>query len=63
MPTLVLVPAHDQYTPPAVAARAVADWPAVTVETIEAADHFLVGRAAAAADRATAWLVDRTVAP
>ena len=37
--------------------RAVAGWPAVTVETIEAADHFLVGRAAVAADRATAWLV------
>ena len=35
----------------------------MTVETIEGADHFLVGHAAAVADRATAWLVDRTVAP
>lgn len=63
VPTLVLVPAHDQYSPPSVAAPLVAAWPAATIETIAATDHFLGGRAAVVADRAAEWLVARTVAP
>ena len=58
LPTLVLVPAFDQFSPPAAVEPIVADWPDTTVEVIAGADHFLLARAAAAADRATAWLVD-----
>ena len=57
VPTLVLVPAHDQFTPPATASTVAAGWPAATVETMAGADHFLVGHAAAVADRAAEWLV------
>ena len=56
VPTLVLVPALDQYSPPAVVEPLVADWPAVTVETVDGADHFLVGHAATVAARAAEWL-------
>jgi len=58
-PTLVLVPAFDQFSPPPATQPIVAGWPDATVEVIDGADHFLVGRAAAAADRATAWLVQQ----
>ncbi len=57
LPTLVLVPAFDNFGPPAVIAPIVAEWPDTTMEVIESADHFMVGRAAAAADHAAAWLV------
>ncbi|MET0577709.1 MAG: hypothetical protein ABW122_03565, partial [Ilumatobacteraceae bacterium] len=63
MPTLVLVPALDQYSPPAVIAPLVAGWPAVTVDTIAGADHFLVGHTVAVADRATQWLTAQALAP
>lgn len=59
MPTLVLVPAFDNFAPPAAVAPIVADWPDTTMEVIESADHFMIGRAAAAADRAAAWLAVR----
>jgi uncharacterized protein len=59
LPTLVLVPAFDNFAPPRTVAPVVADWPDTTMEVIEGADHFLVGRAAAAADRAVAWLAVR----
>lgn len=59
LPTLVLVPAFDQFSPPPAVASIVAGWPDTTVEVIDGADHFLIGRAAAAADRATEWLVAR----
>ena len=54
----MLVPAFDQFSPPAAVEPIVADWPDTTMEVIAGADHFLLGRAAAAADRATAWLTD-----
>ena len=54
----MLVPAFDQFSPPAVTEPLVRAWPDTTVETIDNADHFLLGRAAAVADRATTWLVD-----
>ena len=34
----------------------VATWPEATMEIIASADHFLAGRANAAADTAAAWL-------
>lgn len=58
-PTLVLTPAHDQFTPPGAAAAAVADWPDIELRTIEASDHFLVGRAAHVAMLAGDWLTAR----
>lgn len=43
-PTLLLVPEHDQFRPPD-AARAVTEgWTDTTIEVIDGADHFLVGR-------------------
>jgi alpha/beta superfamily hydrolase len=55
-PALVLSPRHDQFCPPEQAAAITAGWPATTAETIEGADHFLVGAAAAVAERTVAWL-------
>ncbi len=56
--TLVLTPAHDQFSPPAASTPIVAGWRAAPVEhhTIEMADHSLAGRTATVADRVTAWL-------
>ncbi len=61
VPTLVLTPAHDQFSPPTVSAPIVAGWAAISDapiehETIETADHSLAGRTAAVADRVTGWL-------
>ena len=55
-PTLVLVAEHDQFCPPSVIEPIVATWPDATMEIIASADHFLAGRATAAADTAAAWL-------
>jgi hypothetical protein len=55
-PKLVLVPAHDQFSPPAATAAATAGWPGLTVETIEMADHFLGGRTTVVAERAVAFV-------
>jgi uncharacterized protein len=56
--TLVLTPAHDQFSPPAVSAPIVAGWSAATVEhhKIEMADHSLAGRTGTVAELVTAWL-------
>jgi alpha/beta superfamily hydrolase len=54
--TLVLVPAHDQYGPPAAVREAIGGWRHVTVEEVQGADHFLVGHAATVADRTAAWV-------
>jgi alpha/beta superfamily hydrolase len=45
-PTLVICPAHDQLTPPAVAAGIVADWAATELVEVPMADHSLLGRTA-----------------
>lgn len=55
-PTLVLVPAHDQFGPPDAAAPVVDRWDGATLDVIDGADHFLAGHAATAAERTTAWL-------
>ncbi|MDZ7677180.1 MAG: alpha/beta hydrolase [Acidimicrobiales bacterium] len=49
-PTTLVVPAHDQFRPPAAARDASAGWGATTVVEIDMADHFLTGRLAAAVD-------------
>jgi hypothetical protein len=64
VPTLVLTPAHDQFSPPADSERVIEAWRAagadsIDHETIEMADHFLAGRTAVVADRTAAWLVER----
>lgn len=56
LPTLVLVPAHDQFSPPDTVTPIIATWPSTTMEVVESADHFMAGRAAAVATRAAAWL-------
>jgi alpha/beta superfamily hydrolase len=59
LPTLVLVPAFDQFSPPSAVEPIVEDWPATTTEVIDGADHFLLGQAATAAERAAEWLTAR----
>jgi alpha/beta superfamily hydrolase len=56
VPTLVLTPALDQFSPPEKSGPIVAGWANATHETIPSADHFLTGHTAAVADRAVAWL-------
>ena len=55
-PALVLVPEHDAYSPPERTRAATADWPAVTVEVVPMADHFLAGAAGNVAATVTSWL-------
>jgi alpha/beta superfamily hydrolase len=57
-PTLVVVPVHDQFSPPATTRPIVADWTDATLVEIEMADHFLHGRTAAVSDAVTTWVED-----
>lgn len=43
-PTVLVVPAHDQFAPPEAARSATAEWADTTLEEVPMADHFLVGR-------------------
>ena len=56
VPVLVLVPRHDQFSPPSLTAPIVATWPAASLQVIESADHFLAGHTRDVADRVVAWL-------
>ena len=56
VPTLVLTPEHDQFTPPAAADPIVERWERATLETIPMADHFLHGRTAPMVDAALGWI-------
>ena len=56
LPTLVLVPEHDQYGGPAAVTEAMGDWRATTIEVIDGADHFLAGAVAQVAQRTVEWL-------
>jgi alpha/beta superfamily hydrolase len=56
-PALVLVPAHDQYGPPADVRAALAGWPDATIEVVEGCDHFLVGAIGRITTRAVDWLL------
>jgi alpha/beta superfamily hydrolase len=54
-PTLVLVPAHDQYGGPEAVNEVMGAWPSATIEVIDGADHFLVGAVARIAERTVDW--------
>jgi alpha/beta superfamily hydrolase len=56
VPTLVLTPAHDQFSPPAATEPVIAGWPACEHRVVEMADHSLVGHTKAVAELVTAWL-------
>jgi uncharacterized protein len=60
-PTLVITPAHDQFSPPEQNRPVVERWhsaggPLVEHSVVEMADHFLAGSTAAVAQQATAWI-------
>ncbi len=59
VPTLVLVPAHDQFGPPDAVAEATSAWPDTTVEVVEGTDHFLAGAVDRIADHAVGWATAR----
>jgi alpha/beta superfamily hydrolase len=54
-PTLVQVPAHDQFGPPDAVRDALGGWPATEIEVVKGCDHFLVGAIAPIADRVVGW--------
>ncbi|MGK0275270.1 MAG: alpha/beta superfamily hydrolase [Ilumatobacter sp.] len=56
VPTLVLTPAHDQFSAPDATEAIISDWPQTTHETIASADHFLNGRTALVAERTLAFI-------
>ncbi len=58
--TLILTPAHDQFSPPDATEAIVSEWPCTTHETIASADHFLNGRTAAVAERTVEFLTATT---
>jgi alpha/beta superfamily hydrolase len=55
--TLILTPAHDQFSTPDATEAIISKWPQTTHETIASADHFLVGRTAHVAERTVEFLV------
>jgi uncharacterized protein len=63
VPTLVLTPAHDQFSAPAANAPIVDAWPEVDHRVVAMADHSLVGHTASVADQVTAWLSERRRLP
>lgn len=58
-PALLLVPEHDQFSPPAVSEPLVAGWSATELRTVPMGDHFLAGRTAWVAEQVVAWLSSR----
>ena len=57
-PTLLCVPEHDEFRPPAEAAAIVVDWAETTVTTIGGASHLVLGRYEAATDLVLDFLSD-----
>ena len=59
--TLLITPAHDQFSPPSASIPIAATWTAAPVDhrTIEMADHSLVGHTATVADATAAWISRR----
>jgi alpha/beta superfamily hydrolase len=58
--SLIITPRHDQFSPPETAKEIAGSWPDCELQTIESADHFLVGHAVEVAERAAGWLVSRS---
>ena len=57
-PKLLIVPEHDQFTPPAVVTSRAAGWTNTVIETIASGDHFLTGRTAVVADIAGRFVAE-----
>ncbi|MBI2704131.1 MAG: hypothetical protein HYX32_02405 [Actinobacteria bacterium] len=55
-PKFLAVPEHDQYDPPPLARQKTAGWTNTTLEVIDGADHFLVGRTTKVAERLLAFV-------
>lgn len=56
VPTLVLVPAHDQYGPPDAVHAAMDAHEHATIEIIDGCDHFLAGALGRITDRTVTWV-------
>lgn len=56
IPTLLLSPRHDQFCPGERAVEIAGTWTNTTVAAVESTDHFLHGKIADIARRATDWL-------
>jgi len=54
--TLILTPAHDQFSTPDATEAIISRWPRTTHETIASADHFLNGRTGQVAERSVEFL-------
>ncbi|MFT4866004.1 MAG: alpha/beta superfamily hydrolase [Ilumatobacter sp.] len=57
VPTLVLTPAHDQFSAPDATEAIISEWPQTTHEIIASADHFLNGRTELVAKRALIFII------
>jgi uncharacterized protein len=57
-PTVLVVPAHDQFNPPAAARATTADWSETLVIDVPMADHFLAGRLDAVVDLVLAAITE-----
>jgi alpha/beta superfamily hydrolase len=44
-PKVLVIPEHDQFCPPLLAAERTEGWKATRLEVVPGADHFLIGRA------------------
>jgi alpha/beta superfamily hydrolase len=58
--TLIITPAHDQFSAPDATEAIISEWPQTTHETIASADHFLNGHTAMVAERAVEFLTATT---
>jgi uncharacterized protein len=56
LPTLVLTPLHDQFSPPESTEPIVTEWSDVEFDVVESADHFLAGHTTAVTKQVIAWL-------
>jgi alpha/beta superfamily hydrolase len=59
VPTLVLTPQHDQFSPPDAARAIIETWDDCDFDTIESADHFLTDHTTDVGGRVAAWLAAR----
>ena len=55
-PKVIVVPEHDQFSPPEAVASAVVGWEATTVTIVPNADHFLVGAIEPIVEPALGWI-------
>jgi pimeloyl-ACP methyl ester carboxylesterase len=56
VPTLALVPEHDQYGGPDAVTGVMGAWPSTTIEVVEGADHFVAGAVARISERVVGWV-------